>query len=29
VFIRYFIEIPRPMAEVEAELLDSPGHWAT
>jgi len=29
VFIRYFIEIPRPIAQVEAELLDSPGHWAT
>ncbi|HEX9410276.1 MAG TPA: hypothetical protein VF986_01070 [Actinomycetota bacterium] len=28
-FIRYFIEIPRPMAEVEAELLESPGDWST
>lgn len=28
-FIRYFIEISQPMAEVEAELLDSPGHWST
>ncbi len=28
-FIRYFIEIPQPMAEVEAELLGSPGRWLT
>lgn len=28
-FIRYFIEIPVPMAEVAAELLGSPGHWLT
>ena len=28
-FIRYFIEIPQPMAEVESELLDSPGRWLT
>ena len=28
-FIRYFIEIPRPMAEVEPELLESPGSWST
>ncbi len=27
-FIRYFIEIPRPMAEVEPELLESPGSWS-
>ncbi|HYT81208.1 MAG TPA: hypothetical protein VEQ37_18535 [Actinomycetota bacterium] len=27
-FIRYFIEIPRSTADVEAELLDSPGHWS-
>jgi hypothetical protein len=27
-FLRYFIEIPRPMAEVEAELLESPGSWS-
>jgi hypothetical protein len=27
-FIRYFIEIPRPMAHVEAELLESPGDWS-
>jgi len=29
VFIRYFIEIPRAMAEVEAEVMDSPGRWST
>jgi hypothetical protein len=28
VFIRYFIEIARPGAEVEAELLASPGTWS-
>ncbi len=28
-FIRYFIEIPRAMAEVETEVLDSPGRWST
>ena|SRR5438552_2086415 len=28
-FIRYFIEIPQPMAEVEAELLGSPERWLT
>jgi hypothetical protein len=28
-FIRYFIEIPRPMAEVEAELLGTPGRLLT
>jgi hypothetical protein len=28
VFIRNFIEIPRPMAEVEPELLESPGSWS-
>ncbi len=28
-FIRYFIEIPRAMAEVEAEVMDSPGRWST
>ena len=28
VFVRYFIEIPRPMAEVEADLLNSPGSWS-
>jgi len=27
-FIRYFIEIPRSMAEVEAALLESPGYWS-
>jgi hypothetical protein len=27
-FIRYFIEIPRPMADVEAELLESPSSWS-
>jgi hypothetical protein len=27
-FIRYFIEIPRPMAEVEPELSESPGSWS-
>jgi hypothetical protein len=29
VFIRYFVEIPAPIAEVEAELLGSPGRWLT
>lgn len=28
-FIRYFIEIPRPVAEVERDLLASSGRWAT
>lgn len=28
-FIRYFVEIPAPIAEVEAELLGSPGRWLT
>jgi hypothetical protein len=28
-FIRYFTEIPRPMADVEAELLQSPGLWSS
>ncbi len=27
-FIRYFIEIPRSMAEVEVALLESPGYWS-
>src|SRR5712691_678714 len=27
VFIRYFIEIPRPKREVEVELLRSPERW--
>src|SRR5262249_35588226 len=26
-FIRYFVEIARPKAEVEAELLRAPGRW--
>jgi len=26
-FIRYFVEIPRPMGEVEAELLADPHRW--
>jgi len=27
-FIRYFVEIPRPAAAVQAEVLDSPERWA-
>lgn len=27
-FIRYFVDIPRPKAEVEAELLGAPSSWS-
>lgn len=27
-FIRYFIDMPLPMGEVESALLESPGHWS-
>ena len=27
-FIRYFVDIPRPKSEVEAELLEAPGRWS-
>jgi hypothetical protein len=28
-FIRYYVEIPRPSGDVEAELTTEPGHWLT